>query len=151
MTGATPTARETEILRAIHAGRTMDEILAFGAWTLNDVTATIRKFSLTVSENGKIEQAGDGTDSVIAIALRSPSQTVRNQALRAQALLKELRRHVAVAAAERADETARARARKSVEEWIAFLTSARQAARAELRNLNVNSKRSSEGKVSRGA
>jgi hypothetical protein len=147
----TPTAREAEILRAIHAGRTIDEILDFGAWTLTDVTTTIRRFNLQVAENGRIERTGDGVDSVIALAMRSPSQLVRNQALRAQGLLRELRNHLAVAEAERSDDVARQRARQAVNEWMTWLVEARNEARLELRKLNPNAKRPREGTGSRGA
>jgi hypothetical protein len=151
MTAPTPTARETEILRAIHAGRTMDEILDFGAWTLTDVTRTIRRFNLRVGDNGRIDRAGDEVDTVIALALKSPSQLVRNQALRAQGLLRELRNHLAVAEAERSDEVARQRARQSVNEWMAWLVQARNEARLELRKLNPNAKRRTrEGTASSG-
>ena len=151
MTAPTPTARESEILRAINAGRTMDEILNFGAWTLNDVTRTIRRFNLRVSEDGRIDRSGDDVDTVIALALRSPSQLVRNQALRAQGLLRELRNHLAVAEAERSDEVARQRARQSVNEWMAWLVEARNEARLELRKLNPNAKRRRERTASSGS
>lgn len=131
---------EAAILRAIAAGRTMDELLSFGPWTVIEVASTLRKYKLIADENGNISKTNGTHDYTLIAALRSPQQHVRTKALRAQALLRDLAKELYVADAERDLEVKRDKARQALHAWDEWLKEQRAEVRQQLRRLNPNAR-----------
>jgi hypothetical protein len=125
---------EMEILRLIGATTTMTALLAAGPWSADDVLITLRRNGLRATEGGAIIK---GVDPGVLLdeALESPSPVVRRYAARAQALLTEISRLDAVEASGERAELLRRQQRNAVEQWIAFLRTAREDAQIELRRL----------------
>lgn len=134
---ANPFPYEAGILQVISEGMPLDTILEQGPWTVNDVSQVLRKYQFVVFEDGSVGRAEvERFDHVLALAMASPVQHVKTKALRAQAMLRDLKRWVQVAEAERATEAARERARHAVMEWQKWLGEAQVEARDELKRLN---------------
>lgn len=131
---------EAGILQAVSEGRKIEWLLSAGPWTVHDVSAVLRKYQLVVHDDGSIGKADvERFDYALALALASPVEHVRTKALRARALLVDIRQHLARIDSERADEAAREQARQALYAWQAWLNEAIVATRYELKRLNPNS------------
>jgi hypothetical protein len=126
---------EVEILRAVAAGVSVADLYARSDWDPDEVSATLLRHGLAVTEGGSVVPAVVPSWDVLEAALVSESAVVRRQAARTQAMMQDLARKMAADAAGGRARELRKQQRESLLEWARWLPAAQRAVQVELGRL----------------
>jgi hypothetical protein len=126
---------EVTILRAIGEGAGIDALLQCPKWTIDDVYQTMQRFELTVTEDGRLVRKPGVRHDLMHLAHHSPSEHVRQAAGATVEQLHRLRVALDEHVRELAREAEKARQRRALELWRAWLKTAAREAAVELRRL----------------
>lgn len=119
----------------VAAGMTIEQVLDMGAWSTTDVAAVLRTHGLAVAEGGAIVRAALSGEQLLELGLAAPDPMVRRQAARAQALLVDVARALAVRTARESAEESKRRRRDALRSWMSWLQSALAEAQTEFDRL----------------
>lgn len=126
---------ERRILHAIGEGANIDALLKCPRWTVDDVTQTMQRYDLTVTEDGRLVKKPGVRHDLAHMAEFSPSPHVRQRAAAAIEQLRRLSEALDEHNQQTAWETEKARRREALELWREWLRDALHDVSTEIRRL----------------